>query len=197
MVLSLARLLDGPLLEPALLRAATRRASALPDAARQRMKPWVQAARARYLVALELRDPASRAVALDLLRSAAFFALCALQAAESDVSAHLANDSAAWAQLSARLPEAAPPEWSRVREVFSVNDVLLVEAQATNDEGELRAAAEVTVAWLLSLAEVRSPKELRRARVLRGALSGIALIAVVWALLAYWSALSELSPNPR
>lgn len=195
MAASLAGFLDGPLLEPALLRAATRRANALSDASRERMKPWVQAARARYQVALELRDLASRGVALDLLRSAAFFALCALQLTESDTGLPAASSRAAWEQFTARLPEAAPSEWTRVRDAFSESDLLLLEAQAASDEGELRAAAEVTVAWLLSLAEVRSPSELRRARALRIVLSGVALLAVIWAFLAYWSALSELSPS--
>ena len=193
MAVSLASLLNGPLLEPALLRAASRRASTLSDSARERMKPWVRAARARYLVVRELRSPESRGVALGLLRDAAFLALGALQLAESDSVEPALDNRTAWQRFSLRVPEGAPPEWSRVRDVFGESDVLLLDAQAANDAGELRAAAETTVAWLLSLAEVRSRRELQRARVWRSALGVAVLIAVVWALLSYWSALGELS----
>ncbi|MET0789918.1 MAG: hypothetical protein ABW061_00225 [Polyangiaceae bacterium] len=186
-------LLDGPLFEPTLLRAATRRANAFSDPARERMKPWLSAAQARYRVALELRDGESRGVALGLLREAAFFALRALEAADSEPAMPSATPSAAWQRF--QISDGAPAEWLRVRDAFSVDDALALEVLAVTDDGELRLAAEATVAWLLGLAEVRSPQELARVRWLRVGLMSGALLVLLWALFAYWSALGALSPH--
>ena len=190
-------LLDRPLFEPALLRAASRRAGALSDSARGRMLPWASAARARYRVALELRDREARGVALGLLREAAFLALCALEIADGIEDA-ASSPAVAWERFDSRpVLRGAPQGLARAREALAAPSLVMLDELAARGDPELRAATEETVAWLLTLAEVRSPKELERARWLRSALLVLALLVFAWLLFAYWSALAALSaPAP-
>jgi hypothetical protein len=187
-------LLDSPLLEPILLRQASRRARALTDSARARMKPWVKASRARYSVALELRDRDTQTVALGLLRDAAFFALCALEVGEPAAPPPATSPKAAWERFN-DLPESAeaPPVFAVARRAFATDEALAVEALDARQAEELRPAAEQTVAWLLGLAEVHTPQRLTRMRRVRTLLLGIGLTVVGWTLLSYWLALAALA----
>ena len=194
----LTRLLDTPLLEPVLLLAASRRALELPEAARQRMKPFVAAARARFRIALELRDAESQGTAFGLLREAAFLALRALEVSMPEQPAGPHSPRVAWERFSA-LPARpnAPAALPLVRQVLASADVLATEACLPSDAAALRASAEEVVAWLLSLAEERSPQQLARARIVRSAVFVVSLIAIVWALLSYWFVLAALSPHAK
>ncbi|HET7541344.1 MAG TPA: hypothetical protein VFK05_15815 [Polyangiaceae bacterium] len=185
--------LDSQLLEPLLLRKASRRARALTNSARTRMKPWVTAARARYSVALELRDRKTQTVALGLLREAAFFALCALAVAESS-AAPQSSPGLAW-QAFDQLPEAAeaPAAVSTIRSAFACDDALAIDALDQTVIEQLRPAAEQTVAWLLSLAEVQTPQRLTRLRRLRTLLLTVGVTVIGWTLLSYWLALAALA----
>src|SRR6478609_10487307 len=118
-------LLDSPILEPILLRQALRRAHALSNGARARMKPWVEASRARYAVALELRDRGTHAVALGLLREAAFFALCAIEVAEPGARPPAVSPKLAWERFE-QLSEAAqaPAALATARAAFALEDPL-------------------------------------------------------------------------
>jgi|KBSMisStandDraft_5_1062788.scaffolds.fasta_scaffold192333_2 hypothetical protein len=187
-------LLDSPLLEPILLRKASRRARVLTDSARARMSPWVKASRARYSVALELRDPDTQAVALGLLRDAAFYALCAIEVGEPAAPPPASSAKVAWERFN-QLPESAvaPPVFAVTRSAFATDEVLAVEALDANEAEKLRPAAEQTVAWLLGLAEVQTPKRLTRIRRLRTLLLGIGLTVIGWTLVSYWLALAALS----
>ena len=193
-----ARFADVPWLEPVALVGAMARAARISDAARARMKPWVAAAEARYRVARELRDPESRTVALALLREAAFFALCAL-AVEAEDGAPPRSPGLAWegfapqAQAKANRPSEA--ELALVRAAFSAEEPLALEAVPSREANPLRLAAESTVAWLLALAEIRAPKELARARVVRVVLSAVAALAVLACLIAYGLALASIAPH--
>lgn len=182
-------LLDHPLFEPVLLRSATRRAQAFSDEARIRMALWLSAARARYQVALELRDAETQAVALGLLRESAFLTLRALEAARSEPIS--SAPSSAWAKL-AEHPEGAPGCMTRVRLLLSNDEPLAVEAPEVR---ELRPAAEETVAWLLSIAEGRSPRALSRLRMYRGVGLCLGVLVVIWALVAYWLTLASLATH--
>ncbi len=192
----LTSLLETPLLEPVLLLAAARRAAELPEAARERMKPYAAAARARYRVALDLRDPDSQGTAFGLLREAAFLALRALEMSTPEQPPEPHSPASVWARFSA-LPArpSAPASLSDVRLVLATENVLETEAVLPSDSAALRAATEEVVAWLLSLAEVRSPQELSRARALRSSVFVLSLAVLVWALLSYWSVLTELAPR--
>jgi hypothetical protein len=187
--------LDTPLLEPVLLRAAARRAEGLPEAARARMKPFVAAARARYRVALELRDRESRGVAFGLLRDAALLALSALEAADSEALPEPRTPRVVWDRFMLLERPGAPGSLAEARMVLGTDDVLAPDSVAADDASRLRSSAEESVAWLLSLAEVRTVRELTRARVVRSALLVAASIAIVWAGLSYWFALSALAPH--
>jgi hypothetical protein len=190
-------LLDNSWLEPALLVAASRRALKLSDEARARMKPWVAAAQARFQVARELRDPQTQRVALALLKEAAFFALCALEAADPTLEAVARSPKEAWQRFEA-LPEpasGAPDQLALVRVAFSSDDALSVDLIPPGKANELRLAAEACVAWLLTLAEIRTPVELSHARLVRSAFAFLGLLVIGWGLAAYWLSLSALEPR--
>ncbi|HKO49418.1 MAG TPA: hypothetical protein VJV79_16925 [Polyangiaceae bacterium] len=187
-------LLDTPLLEPILLRKASRRARVLTDSARARMRPWVKASRARYSVALELRDRDSQAVALGLLREAAFFALCAIHVGEPAAQPPASSAKLAWQRFD-ELPESAeaPPVFAVARRAFATDEALAVEVLDANEAEQLRPAAEQTVAWLLGLAEVHTPKRLSRMRRVRTLLLAMGLTVIAWILFSYWFALAALA----
>jgi hypothetical protein len=184
-------------LEPALLLGASRRAARLSAEARARMQPWVVAAESRFRVARELRDPETQTVALALLREAAFFALCALEAVDSTVDAAGCSPAQAWAQFDAlpQQPPGAPEQLGLVRAAFGTNEALSVDLTAPSAANELRLAAEASVAWLLSLVEVRTPPALARARLIRSVLAVVGLVAVLWGLVAYWLSLAALGSH--
>jgi hypothetical protein len=181
-----------PLLEPYLLFAASRRARAVSDETRTRMKPFALAARARYRVALELRDAESQSAAFTLLREAALLALYALEAATGE-AAESRSHRATWDRFMADERPNAPRSLAEACIVLGTDDPLAADSLPNGDALVLRAKVEESVAWLLSLAEVRSPRELSRARLLRSSLFVCGLVAVIWALLSYWSALAALS----
>ncbi len=158
------------------------------------MRPWVKASRARYSVALELRDRDTQAVALGLLREAAFFALCALEVGEPAAPPPASSAKVAWERFN-QLPESAeaPPVFALARTAFATDEALAVEALDANEASKLRPAAEQTVAWLLGLAEVQSPKRLTRMRRVRTLLLAIGLTVIGWTLLSYWLALAALA----
>jgi hypothetical protein len=187
-------LLDSPLLEPILLRKATRRARVLTNSARERMRPWVDAAHARYAVALELRDRDTLVVALGLLRDAAYFALCAIEIAEPAAPAPPKSPKLAWERFE-QLPDAneAPPALAATRAAFATEDALAVDALAPYELERLRPAAEETVAWLLALAEIQTPKRLKWVRRVRTLLLTTGLTVIGWTLLSYWVALVALA----
>ncbi len=199
MALTAARFADVPWLEPIALFGAMQRAGRLSDAARARMQPWAEAARARYRVARELRDVESQTVALTLLREAAFFALCALALEAEDATEPPRTAELAWQGLVPPAEiEANPPserELALVRAAFSARDPLALDLVPRAEVNSLRLAAESTVAWLLALAEVRSPKELTRKRVLRVVLCAVLLIVGIAGLVAYGLALGALAPH--
>lgn len=194
-----ARIADVPWLEPVALVGAVQRATKLSDAARARMQPWIAAAQGRYRVARELRDPESRTVALALLREAAFFALSALAVQADDAGAPPRSPGLAWAGFAPQAePEANRPseaELALVRAAFSAEDPLALEAVPNAEANPLRLAAEATVAWLLALAEIRTPKQLARARIVRGVLCAVVALSVVGVLIAYVLALGSIAPH--
>jgi hypothetical protein len=159
------------------------------------MKPFVAAARARYGVALELRDRESRGVALGLLRDAAVLALSALEEVDSESLPEPRTPRAVWDRFMLLERPGAPGSLAEARIVLGSDDVLAADSVSASDANRLRASAEEAVAWLLSLAEVRSPSELARARVVRSSLFVAAAIAIVWAGLSYWLALAALAPH--
>jgi hypothetical protein len=161
------------------------------------MKPFVAAARARYRVALELRDRDSQGVAFGLLRDAALLALSALEAIDSETLPEPRAPRVVWDRFMLLERPGAPGSLAEARIVLGSDDVLAPDSVPASDASRLRSSAEESVAWLLSLAEVRSARELARARVVRSALFVVGAVAIVWAGLSYWFALAALSPPVR
>jgi hypothetical protein len=195
--MALGTLLDNSWVESVALVAAARRADNLSAEARLRMTPWVVAAQARFRVARELRDPESQIVALALLKEAAFFLLCALESADPAPELAARSPKEAWQRFEAlaEQPPGAPEQLALVRAVFSSDEPLSVDRVAASEVNELRLAAETSVAWLLGLAEIRTPTELARARLIRSALAVLGLVVVVWGLVSYWLSLGTLAPR--
>jgi hypothetical protein len=194
--------LENPLvaswLEPLALLGAARRASKVSEEARTRMQPWVEAAQARYKVARELRDSQTQSVALGLLKEAAFFALCALETMDSAPAPSARSAQEAWQRFDARAepPLGAPEQLAQVRAAFCADgDALSLDRIAPREANELRLAAETTVAWLLSLVEIRKPAQIARARLVRCTLAVVGLVVVVCCLVAYWLSLGALEPR--
>jgi hypothetical protein len=161
------------------------------------MKPWVDAAQARFRVARELRDAATQRVALGLLKDSAFFALCALQAARSPLESAPRSAAEAWQGFDtlADPPRHAPEQLPLVRRAFEKAEPLALDLLSAAAADELRLAAEAVVAWLLGSIEVRTVAELKRARVVRMALALVGCVVVVWGLLSYWLSLAALAPR--
>ncbi len=193
MAVSLPSSLNLAPFESLLLLDASRRAAALSDQARARMRPYTLAAQARYRVALELRDVESQGAAFGLLREAALLALYALAAADSDALPEARAHRAAWDDFMAQERAGAPGSLAEARIVLGSDDVLAADSVAASDAPILRAKAEESVAWLLSLAEVRSPPALKRARVVRSSFFVLGLVACAWVALRYWAFLAGLS----
>ncbi len=183
---------DVPPLESVLLLGASRRAAAFSEEARARMKPYAVAAQARYRAALELRDLESQAAAFGLLREAALLALYALSAANSGAVPEARSHRAMWDGFLVQERPGAPGALAEASIVLGSDDVLAADSVAPSDAPVLRSKAEETVAWLLSLAEIRSPRALKRARIVRSSLLLLALIASVCALGRYWAFLVTL-----
>ena len=159
------------------------------------MRPYLNLAQQQYRTALELRDGETRIVFWGLLRDAAFHTLLALESA-GDGTLSLSPHQA-WEGLGAQ--GGAPSALAGARLVLASEGSLVELASSSVDLEQLRPGAEQSVGWLLTLPEVRSPKQVTRARAQRLALFTLALVAVVWALVSYWLALSALSlpPGPR
>jgi hypothetical protein len=189
--------LDNSWLEAVLLLGAARRAATLSDEARARTRPWAEAAQARFRVARELRDAATQRVALGLLKDAAFFALCALQAARSPLESPPRSAAEAFQCLDtlAEPPRHPPEQLAFVRTAFESGDPLALDRLSARAADELRLAAEVVVAWLLASVEVRTVRELARARVVRAALALVGFVVVVWGLISYSLSLAALAPR--
>lgn len=158
------------------------------------MRPWVDAARARLLVALEHRDRATLIVALGLLREAAFFTLCAIEVSEPAAPPPPSSPRLAWERFE-QLPEAseAPPTLALARAAFATDDPLALDRLTPYQLEDLRPAAEETVAWLLALAEIESPQRLTLRRRVRTLLLTLGLTVIGWTLLSYWMALAALA----
>jgi hypothetical protein len=188
-------LLRAAWLEPVTLQLALARAERLSDDARVRTTPWVLAAQSRFRVARELRDLEAQPVALALLREAAFFALSALEQAESRSEAGSGSPERLWARFNAvelGLSD-SPPQLERVRAVFAAADPLAIDRMRADEMQKFRGLAEGCVGWLLALAEIRTLPQLRRARVVRSLLAVAASLVLLSGLVAYWLSLANLT----
>ena len=157
------------------------------------MRPFALAARARYRVALELRDVEAQSAAFALLREAALLALYALEVADREQPFEPRSHRATWDRFMGDERAGAPGSLAEARLVLGTDDALAADTLAPSDRQALRAKVEESVAWLLSSAEVRSPRELSRARIVRSSLFAVAFVAAVWAVLSYGVALAALS----
>lgn len=157
------------------------------------MRPWVEAARARARVAQALAAAEDQGPALSLLREATAFASTAVLLAERERPLSELSESAIANCLEAlAAAEGAPASLSGVLAAFSNPDPLALDALAVSQYEVLRVQAERVLHWLLGLAELRTPRELGRARWLRASVALLGGALVTTGLLIYWVALTAL-----
>ncbi|MBK8996740.1 MAG: discoidin domain-containing protein [Myxococcales bacterium] len=161
------------LVEPLLLSDALARARALPKDHAPRARELGAAARRRADAARALRSEEHDVAALRLEREAALLALEALLAARGEPAGAPAD---AWSHLTA-LPD-PPPGLDAARKLLESDDPLVFDALA--DPRRARAELAPTLDWLLRLAEPRTERELRRARVGRVAALSAGLGGALW-----------------
>jgi hypothetical protein len=190
-----ARWLEGSTLDAVIQWSALRRAEHLSEQARERARPWRTAAEHCQRAALELRSDERLSAALVLLREGTRLALGALCAARGDDTAD-AGQRERWTVID-RLEgnEQLPQGLTRVREVFEHTDALGLDQLRLADARSLRLDAEAVLAFLLAQAETRTPRQIRRSRVVRGALFALLVVFTLTALLAYIAALRSIAPH--
>jgi len=156
-------------LEPIWLGEALGRARALPAERAERIRSLGAAAHRRARAAGALRHDEHDVAALGLEREAALLAIAALAAAHSEHDGDLPSPARARALLEELAPKlrAAPAGIELAREVLLADDALSLDALTPARARAARASSVKLLSWLLGNVEVRAPRELRWARVLR------------------------------
>ncbi len=158
--------------EPLLLKDAERVAQAYTPAQRARITELSDAARRRESAALQLREDASTAGAVELHRQATAMSITALLVARGEHGLEgVLEPPEAWAQLSSLLDAGAlaepPEELSVARPLLAESDVLAVDRLPPAAARDARDAAEATTRWLRGCYESRTPRQLKLQRILR------------------------------
>ena len=174
------------ILEPLLLQKAEQAARAQSPDHHTRLNELVIAARQREGVAREIRDDASLASALSLLREAvALSASAALVAGpEPEVGALQAAEAAARLDRlveSGALPGAAEP-LNAFKSVLVDSDPLALDRLPAEEANQARSAGERLVSILLRPIETRTVRAIRVQRVLRIGLVALGVCAAIWVL---------------
>jgi hypothetical protein len=165
----LPRGVDIPLIESLALIQAGQRAQNYSDAARERMRPAVLAARARVSASRSLADERNTPAAVALLREALGLlrrALLAERLPEEDAAQSL---GAAWRRFEnlESKPALPPDALSSLNALLESEDPLYADRLDAGAARELRLSLDAIVAWLAELAEIRTPGQIALARVLR------------------------------
>lgn len=182
MVLSSAR---DSLRELLLLEKAERESAGVSDTQRATMLTYADAATCRVTVARDIRGTAQTPVALELYRRAALLYTLAFIAAEDQaLNAAALTPEEAYRRLDEVLQGkglSAPPELARVKPFLLSDDPLSPDRMSADQAEQASQELEVISRWLSRLFELRSPKQLRVARIVRVAIAGASALALmVW-----------------
>jgi len=167
------------------LEQATRASRALTESQREKVRAYHAAAVRRLVIARDLRGLSYTPISLSLGRDAAFLAAIAFMASRDG---SLNPDSLTPQGILSKLDEtlandsnSPPPELERLRPILTSSRQWLYLDQLSGPDLNQRAEdLESFTLWLTNLIEIRSPRELKAARVLRragAAVFGLALLA--------------------
>jgi len=168
--------------EVLLLERAGRESAAMTPTQRAVVRTYAEAATRRLQIARELRGPKT-GVALELYRRAGCYLVFALLAARGDGSTEDTNDPIGALHKLASLMDlegaALPPNLERLHAAFAANDPLMFDGLPENVAEQQADELELVTRSLARSLELRSPRELTRARWLR---LSVTVAAVVMAL---------------
>jgi hypothetical protein len=168
------------LLEPLTLRRARALAASYPAERADRIRELRAAAGRRAAAARALRHEEHDVGALALEREAAALAISAWLLARGEHDGARLDAAEAWARMGS--PPDAPAALEQARPWLAAEDPLAFDALSPRDARRARAATARALGWLLEQTELRTPRQVRWARVLR--ISGT-LVAVAAAVALY------------
>jgi hypothetical protein len=175
----------GRLREFFLLEKATEKSVRRSELQRTTIREYHEAAICRLAVARDLRGTAQGPVALELYRlGVIFYALAYLSAKDATLEVGALPPDRTLRKLEESLEAdglRSPPEYARIRGLLLLSERLAFDRVAPEQREQKIRELDVTIGWLSGLFDVRSPRELRTARILRllaAALAGIALLAL-------------------
>jgi hypothetical protein len=165
------------------LEKAEEKSAKLTDTQRATMRTYSEAAASRLTVARDIRGTAQTPVALELYRqSSLFYTLAFLSSKDQTLDVATLAPDAAFGKLDQALEAngaRAPAELAQVKPLLVSTDPLAPD-RLPLDQGEQRAQElELTTQWLSRLFDVRSPRELRVARIIRLSAAGAAALGLL------------------
>ena len=166
------------LLEPVWLGRALDRAQKLPADRAEPTRKLGLAALHRARAAAALTDERHDAAALGLEREAAALAISALLTERGDHDGTPLEPADAWKQLGTTL-DGAPRHLEQAREILAAEDPLSIEQLSPKQARLARAHTSKALGWLLGALEMRTPREIRFARFVRGAATVLAVLVAV------------------
>jgi hypothetical protein len=166
-----------------LLEHAEQNSAKLTEGQRMTARAFAEAANSRLTVARDIRGTSQTPVALDLYRAGSFFyTLAVLAAKEQSLDVAALTPDAAYRKLDEVLEHDGtnpPGEFARVKPFLLSTDPLGADRMPADRTDQSAQELERTTRWLSRLFDIRSPKELRAARVLRVSGVAAALLALL------------------
>jgi hypothetical protein len=197
-MMSLTSLQEG-FRELVLLEKAQQRSASLSDAQLTAMRAYHDAAVSRLTVARDIRGTAQAPVALELYREGALlYTLAYLASKEPNADVSALSPEATVRKLDETLDTDAlrpPSELARVKPLLLAADPLAFDRLPSDQAEQSAQDLEIATRWLSRLFDVRSPRELKMARVLRLGVAGASALAVIVFLLVWIFSPKDLAKN--
>jgi hypothetical protein len=176
----------APVADWFLLRQAERRAAEIPSERLERIRKLSAAGNRRLTAAIDLRETAPE-IGLILLREASLFLIAAFGESRGQPIDLDAGVAAAWQALqkmrSTASQKDADAEVALAAETLSTTDPLAFDEMPRDDLLSRFSSVETALDWLCKQIDARSPKEIRRARIVRVIVaSAVVVVALAWAV---------------
>jgi F5/8 type C domain len=173
-----------------LLRQAEARAAEMPDERRERIRKLSTAGLLRLNAANDLRESTPE-IGLILLSDASLFLIAALAETRGKNLDLGAGVGAAWElldQMKSGL-EGLPADMSTVAETLSKTEPMAFDALPRTEALSKFSSAEGVLTWLCKQVDTRSPKDIRRARIIRiGLCAAAVLLVAIWGIKSLFTA---------
>ena len=178
----MGRSLAARALEPLTLRRAAALSASYPEERRDRIRELGSASARRALAARAMRQDENDIAALALEREAAALAISAWLVARGEHDGRPLPPDEAWARLGP-VPD-APAALETARVWLASKEDLALDRLRPREARRLRASTARALGWLLDQIEVRTPREVKWARVRR--IVGTLVTTVSGVLLFLW-----------